>query len=80
MKLTRNLSVAVIKNGNGSLVQCNEYIFETPCITRNLFGVAVLELGRSQNVVDVVDDFAVQHHRTVLLVALRITSTCNRNK
>jgi len=36
----------------------------------NLLRVTFLELGRSQNVVDVVHHFTVEHHGTVLLVAL----------
>ena len=36
----------------------------------DLLRVAVLELGRSQDVVDVVHHLAIEHHRAVLLVAL----------
>jgi len=41
----------------------------------DLLSVTALELSCSQDVVDVVDNFAVEHHRAVLLVALSISLT-----
>ena len=40
-----------------------------------LLCITVLELGRTQDVVDVVDNFTVEHHCTVLLVALNTPSS-----
>ena len=36
----------------------------------NLLWVTILKLGSSQNVVDVIYHFTVEHHRSVLLIAL----------